>query len=129
LCVRLAEEKQRPESSGENSLFSSEDWRRIKRPEKFLPNLSQSLALQYQHALGGLAFAAGARRQNHCKMHNKNRILGRLQQPGGAYRNNLDRAALVNAPSEHTAFKRAPQTFRVATFLSDLPVSQVPKQF
>ena len=57
-------------------LFSSEDWRRLKGPEKFLLNLSQSLAPQYQHALGGSAFAAGARRQNRCKTHSKNRIWG-----------------------------------------------------
>ena len=76
LCVRLAEEKQKPESSCKNDLFSSEDWRRIKGPEKLLLCLSQSLAPQYQHALGDLAFAAGARRQNRCKMHNKNMILG-----------------------------------------------------
>ncbi len=48
--------------------------------------------------------------------------LGRLRRPGGADRNNLDRAALVSAPSKHTAFKRPPhrhleqQLFEISHF-------------
>ena len=45
--VGLAEGEQRPESSRENGGFSSNNWRRNKRPEKFLPILSQSLAPKY----------------------------------------------------------------------------------
>ena len=81
------------------------------------------------HALGDLAFAAGARQQNAQQEQDFGAFTaarGPSLGPRGAYRNNLDRAALVNiAPREHTAFKWAPhrqfeqQLFEIPHYVMD----------